>query len=116
MQKIILVLVGVIVVFTGLVGYKFYQLGGQHPNWARVVRTETGGKPYYKPIQYRAKDGRPAIMKPTFVSAKEAKIADGTKGIGVAIGGEARFYPLYILSFHQIVNDSCGGKKIACTY
>lgn len=99
-----------------LVGYKTWQLKGQRPNWSRVVQTETGGKPHYEPIQYRAKDSRPAITNPEFVSAEETQMAAGTMGMGVAVGGESKFYPLHLLSYHQIVNDTCGGKPIACTY
>jgi hypothetical protein len=96
--------------------YKWKQLDGQSASWSRVIRTETGGVPTYEPIQYRAKDSREAISDPRFVSANEAKIAGGTMGIGVAIEGEAKFYPLYILAYNQIVNDNCAGVAIACTY
>ena len=99
-----------------LVLYKWSQLDGQSASWHRVVRTETGGVPTYDPIQYRAKDSREAISDPHFVSADMAEIAGGTMGIGVAIGDEAKFYPLYILAYNQIVNDNCAGVAIACTY
>jgi hypothetical protein len=49
-------------------------------------------------------------------AAGEAKLAGGTMGIGVALGEEAKCYPHYILAYHQVVNDTCGGRKIACTY
>ena len=106
----------VVAIGGGAAAYKYKQLGGMHASWARVVKTETGGTPHYEPIQYRAKNSRPAINDPKFVSVAEANLAGGTKGIGVAVGDDARFYPLYILSYNQIVNDTCGGKKIACTY
>ena len=96
--------------------YKWKQLDGQAATWHRVVQTETGGKPSYDPIQYRAKDAREAISDPQFVTAEEAELAAGTMGIGVAIGDEAKFYPLYILAYNQIVNDQCAGVAIACTY
>ena len=96
--------------------YKWRQLDGQAATWSRVIRTETGGVPTYEPIQYRAKDSREAISDPKFISAAEAEIAGGTMGIGVAIEGEAKFYPLYILAYNQIVNDNCAGVAIACTY
>jgi hypothetical protein len=96
--------------------YKWRQLDGQSASWSRVVRTETGGVPTYEPIQYRAKDSREAISDPQFVSSNEAEIAGGTMGIGVTIEGEAKFYPLYILAYNQIVNDNCAGVAIACTY
>lgn len=36
--------------------------------------------------------------------------------IGVALGGEARAYPLSVLNQHEIVNDTLGGVPIAVTY
>jgi hypothetical protein len=36
--------------------------------------------------------------------------------IGVAIGSEARAYPLRVMRWHEVVNDSLGGEPIAVTY
>jgi Protein of unknown function (DUF3179) len=91
-------------------------LQGQAATRERVVETSTGGKPHYEPIQYRAKDSRPAIMEPTLVSADQAKLVDGTMGIGVSVNGDSRFYPLFVMQYHQIVNDRCGDKPVACSY
>ena len=93
-----------------------YLLDGQAANDHRLRETATGGKPYHKPIQYRKQDARPAIVEPEFVDAAEAKIAGGTKGIGVSINGESRFYPLYVLQYHQVINDTIGNSAIACSY
>ena len=103
-------------IFFGRHRYQQYLLQGQAPSEERLVETSTGGKPHYEPIQYRAKDARPAITEPEFVEASEARIAAGTMGIGVSISGDSRFYPLYVLQYHQIVNDVCGGKAVACSY
>lgn len=64
------------------------------------------------------KDAIPAIMKPQFAPVAEAGpwMSDGEHVIGVAFGGEARAYPVYILSVHEIVNDSIGGVKFAVTW
>lgn len=35
---------------------------------------------------------------------------------GLALGEEARAYPLNVLAFHQVVNDSVGGIPVAVTY
>ena len=99
-----------------VVGRYLYLLQGQHPTRERLLATATGGTPHYDPIQYRAKDARPAITEPEFVNATEARIAGGTMGIGVSINEDHRFYPLYVLQYHQIVNDTCGGKAVACSY
>lgn len=79
-------------------------------------RTATGGEPYHGLIQYRAKDAKVAITNPEFVVAKDAMIAGGTKVIGVFLGGEARAYPLFILSNHQIVNDKVGGVPVSASW
>jgi len=36
--------------------------------------------------------------------------------IGVTLGGESRAYPLRVLNWHEIINDSLGGIPIAITY
>lgn len=91
------------------------RLDGQAATAERLVRTPSGGTPHYEPIQYRAKDSRPAILEPEFVEASEAKLVAGTMGIGVTVNGDSRFYPLFVMQYHQIVNDTCGGKPIVCS-
>ena len=63
-----------------------------------------------------ARDAIPAIDKPQFVSASEAKIAPDAPVIGVSIGGEHHAYSLHLLNGHEIVNDVVGGKPIATTW
>ncbi len=49
--------------------------------------------------------------------AKRGKyLVSGDRVIGVTINGEARAYPLRILNYHEIVNDTVGGEPIAVTY
>jgi hypothetical protein len=64
------------------------------------------------------KDGIPSIDEPTFVptDVASATVEAGEPGIGVAIAGEARFYPYEILVWHEIVNDTINGEPIAVTY
>jgi hypothetical protein len=90
-------------------------LDGQEATAERTVQTTTGGAPHYEPIQYRAKDSRPAILEPEFISAAEARLVAGTMGVGVSVNGDSRFYPLFVLQYHQVVNDTCGGKPIVCS-
>lgn len=79
-------------------------------------RTPSGGEPYHGLIQYRAKDAKQAIVEPTLLPAGEVRLAAGTKVIGVFVAGEARAYPLFILSNHQIVNDTVGGTPIGASW
>lgn len=63
------------------------------------------------------KDAIPAIDKPVFVPAGEAKfMVDGEPVIGVVMGRVARAYPTWLLNGHEIVNDTIGGRAIAVTW
>jgi hypothetical protein len=59
----------------------------------------------------------PSIDNPSFTGADEADwLESGDRVIGVEIGGEAKAYPLRILTAHEIVNDEIGGEPVAVTY
>ena len=64
------------------------------------------------------KDAVRSIDAPKFVSAAEAirLIDEAASVIGVVMEGEARAYPLSILSAHQIVNDWINGVPIAVSW
>ncbi len=64
------------------------------------------------------KDGIPSIDHPKFTAAKEAEsfVNDNTLGMYVDVDGDKRFYPLNILTWHEIVNDVVGGKPLAITF
>lgn len=64
------------------------------------------------------KDGIPSIDDPAFVSAESAREWLGGREpvIALAIGEEARAYPLQILTFHEIVNDVLAGVPVAVTF
>jgi hypothetical protein len=60
-------------------------------------------------------DGIPAITDPAFAddwSDADATLEDDERVVGVARGGEARAYPLGILDWHEVVNDSFGGPLL----
>jgi hypothetical protein len=62
--------------------------------------------------------GIPALINPatmTIVQADEV-IADDLGGIAVEINGEARFYPVQIMNWHEVVHDSLGGESILVYY
>ena len=64
------------------------------------------------------RDGIPPIDNPKFVSPGEAdQWLEGLEPvIFVDIEGDARAYPLQILTFHEIVNDEVGGIPVAVTF
>jgi hypothetical protein len=63
------------------------------------------------------KDGIPSIDNPKFAPVSESQfVPDTTFVIGLDINGEKRAYPLFIMVWHEIVNDSVGGVPVAVTY
>ena len=63
------------------------------------------------------KDGIPALMSPKYVSAREASfLSKDDQVIGVVLNGEARAYPLRIMSWHELVNDRIGDLAILVSW
>ena len=63
------------------------------------------------------KDGIPALTNPAFLTVSEAAyLGDQDTVIGVSAGDQVKAYPLKILDYHEIVNDTLGGQPIAVTY
>ena len=63
------------------------------------------------------KDGIPAILKPKIVEPGQAAyLEDSDTVIAVKINGEARAYPVKVLNWHEVVNDTIGGVPIAVTF
>jgi len=64
-----------------------------------------------------SKDGIPAIDNPSFAPVSEVGgVASHAPVISVAIGDDAKAYPLRIMIWHEIVNDTAGGVPIAVTW
>jgi hypothetical protein len=64
------------------------------------------------------RDGIPPIDRPIFVPVSEALrwLAPQEPVIHLAVGGETRAYPLQILIWHEIVNDTAGSVPVAVTF
>lgn len=64
------------------------------------------------------RDGIPPIDNPTFVSVAEADgwINEKEPVISLRVGEEVRAYPLQILTWHEIVNDTVGEMPVAVTF
>ena len=64
------------------------------------------------------RDGIPAIDEPRHASTEDAGewLDPDEPVIAAEIDGEARAYPLQILIWHEIANDSLGGTPIAVTF
>jgi hypothetical protein len=64
------------------------------------------------------KDGIPAIDHPKFESIEEARAWVTGQGpvIALEIDGDARAYPLAVLTWHEIVNDTVGDTPVIVTF
>jgi len=64
------------------------------------------------------KDGIPAIDDPVFedVAAADAWLEPQEPVVLVTIGGEARAYPIQILIWHELVNDTVGGTPVVVSF
>jgi hypothetical protein len=74
-----------------------------------LAEIESGGPP---------KDGIPAIDRPRFVGTPAARawLKAGEPVIVLRMGKDARAYPLQILMYHEIVNDTVNGVPVAVTF
>lgn len=64
------------------------------------------------------RDGIPPIDDPIFISVNEAQswLSDNEPLIFVNIKGQTKAYPLQVLIWHEIVNDTLADKKISVTF
>ena len=63
------------------------------------------------------RDGIHSIDSPKFILAAEADwLFPDSRIIGLDIEGDIRVYPLAILNWHEIVNDTVGGVPVSITF
>ena len=63
------------------------------------------------------KDGIPSIDDPKFATVDDSQfVSDEDIVIGLSINGESKAYPLFILVWHEIVNDVVGSIPVSVTY
>jgi hypothetical protein len=74
-----------------------------------LAEIQSGGPP---------KDGIPAIDRPRYVSLVEARawLKPKEPVLALRIGRTARAYPIQILIYHEIVNDTIDGRPVAVTF
>ncbi len=87
-----------------------------------LVMMETDGVKHLIPLEKikgggPPKDGIPSIDHPVFSDVANSNfMSDSDTVIGLEINGEAKAYPLFILVWHEIVNDRVGGIPVSATY
>ena len=64
------------------------------------------------------RDGLRSIDEPKFINPDEAAqwLADNEPVIALEIDGDARAYPLQIITWHEIINDTVGGVPAVVTF
>jgi len=63
------------------------------------------------------RDGIPSIDSPVFTEAQSQDYpGDDQRVLGVFHNGVAKAYPIGIMNYHEIVNDSFGKQKVVVTY
>ncbi len=62
------------------------------------------------------RDSIPAILEPKFVDPGDAPWKDSDLVIGLSAGDTARAYPIRVLNWHEIVDDTVEGTPVAVTF
>ena len=89
---------------------------------SQLVIMETDGVKHSIPLDKiksggPPKDGIPSIDSPVFAKVQDSNfMSDSDTVIGLDINGETKAYPLFILVWHEIVNDEVGGVPVSVTY
>ena len=62
-------------------------------------------------------DGIPAIDQPKFLEPDQVDFLDDVEPVmALQVGDDARAYPMQIMTWHEIVNDTVDGVPVAATY
>ncbi len=62
-------------------------------------------------------DGIPPVDEPRFLHPGDVDfLADNEPVLALEIDGDARAYPVQVLTWHEIVNDTVGGVPVSVTY
>lgn len=90
-----------------------FETTGWHTDFTRatidLAELQSGGPP---------KDGIPPVDRPVFESLDAARtwLTGPSPVIALEVGGAARAYPLAIMTWHEIVNDTLGGVPVVVTF
>jgi len=61
--------------------------------------------------------GIPALVEPKVIAADEADyLSDDERVFGAAVNGAYRAYPLRIMDWHEMANDTLGGRPVTLSY
>jgi hypothetical protein len=96
------------VTVSGLAIYRGDDVGGAPEPLVDLDEIRSGGPP---------PDGIPSIDDPKFIDVGAVDFLEENEPVlAVDIDGDVRAYPVQILMWHEIVNDTVGGVPVAVTY
>jgi hypothetical protein len=96
------------VTVSGLAIYRGEDVDGAPEPLVDLDEIRSGGPP---------PDGIPSIDDPKFIGVDEVDFLEENEPVlAVDIDGDVRAYPVQILMWHEIVNDTVGGVPVAVTY
>jgi len=96
------------VTVSGLAIYRGEEIEGAPEPLVDLDEIRSGGPP---------PDGIPSIDDPSFLSADEVDFLEENEPVlALTVNGESRAYPVQIMTWHEIVNDTIGGVPVAVTY
>ena len=87
--------------------------------YRRILSPETTIRLRLREVQWGGVplDGIPTIDDPDAIPADAARFMRDTDTVfGVSLGGEHRAYPVKVLSWHELLNDTVGGRPIALSF
>lgn len=105
--------------YDGFANFLSLTLAAQDPQFLRFVHE---GVPHDIRLEEIVWGGArvgstPALDNPKMISAVDAEYLNPDDLVfGTEIGGEARAYPLRIVSWHEVVNDVVGGTPVTLAY
>ena len=87
--------------------------------YRRILTPETTIRLRLREVQWGGVplDGIPTIDDPEAIPADAARFMRDTDTVfGVSLGGEHRAYPVKVLSWHELLNDTVGGRPIVLSF
>lgn len=102
----------------GVIALAVTACGGGPPPPGRAPPAPVDGIDPAEVVAVIPRDAIRAIDNPTFDTPEEAEayLRPEELVLGVELAGEARAYPIAMLSAHEIVNDRIGATAIAVTW
>ncbi len=105
--------------FDGFDAFKADVMAAIDPNFRAFLRPGIAHEIRLEEIAWGGvvRDGIPALTNPEHITPEEATwLTPDELVFGVAIGGDARAYPLRIMDWHEMFNDVVGGQPVSLAY